>query len=102
MGSFFCFDPQDENSRPWQQIERPNLRLSPRGGNDVFRLHPNQQPPDFVQGLHHQQLSQQAAVSLDQLHSRRHHHHQHHHYHHQQRAGEASRQTREQLWPNNN
>ncbi|KAG2315334.1 hypothetical protein Bca52824_018456 [Brassica carinata] len=89
---------QNENSTPWQQIERPNLRPFPRGGDYAFRVHPNQQPPGFVQALHQQQLSQQSARLLDQLH----HHHEHHHYHHEQRAGEASRRIREQLWPNNN
>ncbi|KAF8115145.1 hypothetical protein N665_0030s0178 [Sinapis alba] len=90
---------QNENSTPWYQIERPNLRVFPRGGVYVFRGLPNHHPPGFVQALHQQQLSQQAAMSLDQLH---HHHHQHHHYHHQQSTGEASSQTQEQLWPNNN
>ena len=54
------------------------------------------QPPGFgqAQQLHQQQLSQQALMSLDQL--------RHQHQHHQQSAGEASRQTQEQLWPNNN
>lgn len=67
-----------------------------------------------AQRLYLQQLSQQTAMSMDQLHHRHQHQHQHqyqhqhqhqhqhHHYHHQQRGGEASSRTREHQWRNNN
>ncbi|CAN6900622.1 hypothetical protein HID58_080493 [Brassica napus] len=86
---------QNENTFAWQL---PHMRVAPSGEVYICSVNPNMQPPGFVQAqqLHQQQLSQQALMSLDQL------HHQHQHQHHQQSAGEASRQTQEQLWPNNN
>ncbi|KAG5389455.1 hypothetical protein IGI04_030996 [Brassica rapa subsp. trilocularis] len=86
---------QNENTFAWQ---RPHMRVAPSGEVYIYSVNPNMQPPGFVQAqqLHQQQLSQQALISLDLL------HHQHQHQHHQQSAGEASRQTQEQLWPNNN
>ncbi|KAF3495591.1 hypothetical protein DY000_02054202 [Brassica cretica] len=85
---------QNENTFAWQL---PHMRVAPSGEVYIFSVNPNMQPPGFVQAqqLHQQQLSQQALMSLGQL------HHQHQHQHHQQSAGEASRQTQEQLWPNN-
>ncbi|CAH8358170.1 unnamed protein product [Eruca vesicaria subsp. sativa] len=73
---------QNENTVDWRQIRRPNLRVAPRREVYILRGHPSQQPPGFVQAqqLHQQQLSQLAAMSLDQL----------NHYH-QQSAGEASK-----------
>ncbi|WZZ09124.1 hypothetical protein YC2023_095045 [Brassica napus] len=86
---------QNENTFAWQ---RPHMRVAPSSEVYIYSVNPNMQPPGFVQAqqLHQQQLSQQALMSLDQL------RHQHQHQHHQQSAGEASSQTQEQLWPNNN
>ncbi|KFK28492.1 hypothetical protein AALP_AA7G003100 [Arabis alpina] len=107
---------QNEDSAAWHQGQQANSRVVPGSGYYSFPSHQNQQPPGFRQGqqLQQQQPSQQqqqqqqqqfgghgygnpyhsqAAMSLEHL---------HHQHQQQQNARDASKQTQQQLWPNNN
>ncbi|XP_010439897.1 PREDICTED: uncharacterized protein LOC104723267 isoform X1 [Camelina sativa] len=102
---------QNDNSAAWHQGQQPNSRVVPGSGYYSFPGHQNQQPPGFrqAQQLQQQQPSQQqqqhfgghgyvspyhsqGAMSLDHL---------HHQHQQQQNARDASKQTQQQLWPNN-
>ncbi|XP_020874233.1 uncharacterized protein LOC9306140 isoform X2 [Arabidopsis lyrata subsp. lyrata] len=105
---------QNENSAAWHQGQQPNSRVVPGSGYYSFPGHQNQQPPGFRQAQQLQQQQQpsqqqqqqqhygghgyvspyhsQAAMSLEHL---------HHQHQQQQNARDASKQTQQQLWPNN-
>ncbi|XP_024005702.1 protein kinase 4 [Eutrema salsugineum] len=107
---------QNENSAAWHQGQQSNSRVVPGSGYYSFPGHQSQQPPGFRQAQQLQQQQQpsqqqqqqhfgghgyaspyhsQAAMSLEHL------HHQHQHQQQQQNARDASKQTQQQLWPNN-
>ncbi|CAN8325097.1 unnamed protein product [Cochlearia groenlandica] len=104
---------QKENSPAWHQGQQSSSRVVPGSGYYSFPGNQNQQPPGFRQAQQlQQQPSQQqqqqqqhfgghgygnpyhtqAAMSLDHL--------QHQHQQ-QQSARDASKQSQQQLWPNN-